>query len=160
MPAMTDPMAAFKSLQQAIDSRLVAFQRCKVHHDLQVLLDEPAPGKTRFTYAKISNGKVMAIAMFALTDPVSGVLCFQLGYAVRESTRNSGLGAAIVKESIEEISSGFKATPLQRFYVEAVVGVSNIPSNKIAAKILSSAPTECTDVLSGEPALQYLRLIE
>jgi hypothetical protein len=160
MPVMTDPMAALNSLQQVIDNRLVVLQRCKVHRGLQLLLDEPAPGKTRFTYANISNGKVIAIAMFALADRVNGVPCFQLGYAVLESMRNTGLGEATVRKSIEEISKGFKATPLQRFYVEAIVGVSNIPSNKIATKILSPAPTECTDALSGQPALQYLRLVE
>jgi len=152
-------MAALNSLQQAIDNRLVIFLQCKVHRDLQMFLDEPAPGKPRFTYANISNGRVMAIAMFAPGDRISGVPCFQLGYAVLGSMRNSGLGAATVRKNIEEISNGFKATPLQRFYVEAIVGVSNIPSNKIAAKILSLAPTECTDVFSGQPALQYLRLI-
>lgn len=160
MAVMTDPMAALNSLQQAIDNRLVVFQRCKVHRDLQVLLDEPAPGKRRFTYANISNGKVMAIAMFAVADHVSGIPCFQLGYAVLESMRNSGLGAATVRKSIEEISNGFKATPIKRFYIEAIVGVSNIPSNKLAAKMLSSTPEECTDAFSGQPALQYLRLIE
>jgi hypothetical protein len=160
MPAMTDPMAALNSLQRALDNKLVFFQRGKLHRDLQVLLDEPAPGKTRFTYASISNGKVMAIAIFALADPVGGVPCFQLGYAVLESARNGGLGAAIVAKSIEEISNGFKATPLKKFYVEAVVGISNVPSNKIAAKTLAATPTDCTDAFSGEPALQYLRLVE
>src|SRR4029077_6516097 len=100
MPVITDPMAALNSLQQAIDNRLVMFRQCKVHRDLQVLLDEPAPGKPRFTYANIRNGKVMAIAMFAPADRISGVPCFQLGYAVLESMRNSGLGTATVRKSI------------------------------------------------------------
>jgi hypothetical protein len=37
MPTMTDTMAALTSLQQALDNRLVMFQRCKLHPDLQEL---------------------------------------------------------------------------------------------------------------------------
>jgi hypothetical protein len=95
-----------------------------------------------------------------VTEPVEGVPCFQLGYAVLDSARNAGLGSAIVAKSIEEISDGFKATPLKKFYVEAVVGRDNLPSNKIAAKVLAGKATEITDVFSGEPALRYLRLVE
>jgi hypothetical protein len=160
MPAMTDTMAALTSLQQALDNRLVMFQRCKLHPDLQVHLDDPSPGVSRFTYANISKGKVLAIAMFVVAEPVEGVPCFQLGYAVLDSARKAGLGSAIVAKSIEEISHGFKATPLKKFYVEAVVGRDNLPSNKIAAKVLARRPTEITDVFSGESALQYLRLVE
>ena len=160
MPAMTDTMAALTSLQQALDNRLVMLQRCKLHPDLQVHLDEPSPGVSRFTYANISKGEVLAIAMFVVAEPVEGVPCFQLGYAVLDSARKAGLGSAIVAKSIEEISHGFKATPLKKFYVEAVVGRGNLPSNKIAAKVLAARPTEITDVFSGEAALQYLRLVE
>src|SRR5688572_15051771 len=151
MPAMTNTMAALTSLQEAVDNKLVTFQKCKLHPELQVHLDEPSPGVSRFTYASISKGKVLAIAMFVLTEPVKGEHCFQLGYAVRESARNAGIGSAIVAKGIEEISNGFKATPLKRFYVEAVVGKDNPASNKIAAKILSTTPTEIIDTFSGEP---------
>jgi hypothetical protein len=160
MPAMTDTMAALTSLQQALNNGLVTFQRCKLHPDLQVHLDEPSPRVSRFTYASISKGNVLAIAMFVMAEPVEGVHCFQLGYAVLESARRAGLGSAIVAKGIEEIRNGFKATPLKEFYVEAVVGKYNLASNKIAAKVLSATPTEITDVFSGEPALQYLRLVE
>jgi hypothetical protein len=60
MPAMTDTMTALTSLQQAVDSRMVMFQRCKLHPDLQVHLDNPSPGVSRFTYANIAKGTVLA----------------------------------------------------------------------------------------------------
>jgi hypothetical protein len=40
MIAITDPMSALNSLQQAMDD--LVFQQCKVHRDLQLHLDEPA----------------------------------------------------------------------------------------------------------------------
>jgi hypothetical protein len=46
MPAMTDPMQALISLQNAVDHRLVRLQRCDLYPDLRVLLDQPA-GKPR-----------------------------------------------------------------------------------------------------------------
>lgn len=85
------------------------------------------------TYANISKGKVVAIAMFVVAEPVERVPCFQFGGARLYSARNAGLSGAIVAKSIEDISRGFKATGLKKFYVEAVVGRDKLPSNKIAA---------------------------
>jgi hypothetical protein len=65
------------------------------------------------------------------------------------------MGTGILSKSVEEISNGFEATPLKRFYEEAMVDVDNVPSNKIAAEVLSTAPTEIKDVFSGAPALHY-----
>jgi hypothetical protein len=45
------------------------------------------------------------------------------------------------------------------FYVEAVVGVDNRPSQRVAEKVISDAPTAVQDQVSGEPALQYIRRI-
>ncbi len=159
MPAMTDPMQALISLQNAVDHRLVRLQRCDLYPELRVLLDQPA-GKARFTYAAIEQGKVIAISMFVLVDPVNGTPCFQTGYAVIESRRKQGLGSAILAKGIEELRNGLKRQGPAKFYVEGIVAVSNIPSNQLAAKWISATPKPCADCFSGEPSMQYLKLIE
>jgi hypothetical protein len=159
MPAMTDPMQALVSLQNAVDRQLVRLQKCDLYPDLRVLLDQPA-GRTRFTYATIERRKVIAISMFVLADPIKGIPCFQTGYAVIESMRKQGLGSAVLSKGMEELLNGLKRQGPAKFYVEGIVDVSNAPSNKLAAKWLSANPKPCVDCFSGEPSMQYLKLME
>lgn len=77
-----------------------------------------------------------------------------------ESRRGKGLGSAILSQGMEELHRGFGRQCAKKFYVEGVVSVSNDPSNKIARRLLSDTPTAITDEVSGEAALQYLKLLE
>jgi len=157
---MTDPMDALVKLQAALDSRIpLQTQRCNIYPDLVLIADEPT-GKLRLTYARIEKRKVIAVSLFALTDPIEGIPCFQAGNAVIESMRRKGLGSAILSRGIEELCNGFKKQGAKKIYIEGVVSVSNEPSNKIARRVLSDAPTSITDAFSGEQAFQYLKLIE
>jgi len=157
---MTDPMDALVKLQAALDSGIpLQQQKCAIYPDLILIADQPA-GKLRLTYAKIQQRKVIAVSLFVLTDPIEGIPCFHAGNAVIESMRGKGLGAAILSQGMEELHKGFKKQGAKKFYVEGVVSVSNEPSNKIARHVLSDTPVAITDALSGEPALQYLKLLE
>ena len=84
---MTDPMESLIGLQEALIARTVQLQKCELHPSIRVLLDHPND-IPRFTYAKIEDNKVQAIALFVLTEPESGLPCFQIGYAVIENKRN------------------------------------------------------------------------
>jgi hypothetical protein len=157
---MTDPMDALVKLQAALDSGVPLQQQpCTIYKDLRLIADQPA-GRLRLTYAKIEIGKVVAVSLFVLTDPIEGIPCFQSGNAVIESMRGKGLGRAILSQGMEELHHGFKKQGANKFYVEGVVSASNEPSNKIARRVLSDHPTPISDAFSGEPALQYLRLLE
>ena len=46
------------------------------------------------------------------------------------------------------------------FYVEAIVGANNKPSQRVADKVISDAPVAVTDQVSGLPAFRYVRRIE
>lgn len=46
------------------------------------------------------------------------------------------------------------------FYVEAIVGADNKPSQRVAEQVISNTPVAVTDKLSGLPAFQYIRKIE
>ena len=159
MSQMTDPMNALNELQIAIDNKAVSLNNCEIYPDLKVLFDEPL-GTPRFTYANTLNGKVKAVSLFVAAERMEGIPCFGIGYAVEKSAQQKGLATDIVKKSIEELSNGLKRNGIPKFYVEAIVGTSNIPSIKLAEKLISKSPRECTDEVSGEPAFQYVRLIE
>ncbi len=61
---------------------------------------------------------------------------------------------------MHELEQQLRIKGLTDYYLEAVIGVNNVPSNRIASKLLSSEPTKTVDNLSGEPAMQYLKRIQ
>lgn len=156
---MVDPMDALLSLQPAIESHRVELQPCALFTDLALLIDYPN-GHKRTTYVRQPDGVAAAIVMVAEVDPYEGLPCFQLGYAVLTTHRGRGIGLRIVEDAIAELRHDLKRAGLKAFYVEAVVSPSNVPSNKIASRLIAATPSLITDMDSGEPALQYLRRIE
>lgn len=161
MPQLTDPMTALESLEPAIRRGAVTMQPCDVHEDLQVLLDRPDGVNVRITYAKINqDGAVEGIAILTPVEPIEGVATFGLGYAVAERFRGRGVASDIVTKAIDEFRIGMARNGLTEFYVEAIVGVNNAPSNAVARKLLSDNPKEGTDSISGEPILAYVKLIK
>jgi len=158
MARMTDPMDGLRSLQIALDHNEVELLDCEVHPDIKVILDHPN-GEPRITYVTIREHKALAISIFVRADPLEGLPCFNLGYAVAESERQQGLATVIVQKGLDELGNGMRRHGVPRFYVEAVVEVSNIPSHKLARRLISDNPTPCTDCFSGEAAMHYNKLI-
>ncbi|MFD1745792.1 GNAT family N-acetyltransferase [Rhizobium helianthi] len=159
MPAMTDPMAALISFQRELKRGTLQIQPCETDPNLFVHLDHPT-GKPRFTYVRLEGKTVASMAIFALVEPIERQQCFHMGYAVAEGFRHQGRGREIAAAALRELANGFSRTPIRTFYVEAVVGVGNEASHKIAAKLLSGMPTPITDEISGEPAFQYLLKVD
>lgn len=153
---MTDPMDALSSFQEALKNGEISPQTGEVHSDLLVLVDR-ANGTPRFTYALTENGRAVAVAIFVVTDPINGTPCFNAGYAVEPTFRSKGHGQLVVQKAFDELTNGFKRAKVPHLYVEAIVSISNEPSKKLAQRLFSTKPAECTDVESGQPALQYVR---
>ena len=156
---MTDPMDALNGLQVALSDRTVELKPCDLHPEIGVLLDQPN-GIPRFTYAQVKGNKVQAIVLFAMVEPVKGLPCFHLGYAVTESMRNQGIGIRILQQAIDELINGMCRNRIKEFYLEAIVSTENVASNKIAKRLISGGPELCKDAISGEPAYQYLRKVQ
>lgn len=154
--AMTDPITSLKSFQQALIDEEISPQRAKLHDDVLVLLDHPN-GKTRFTYALVKDQRVVAVAIFVLGDPLNGSPCFNTGYAVDEAYRSRGYGKEVVRKALDELINGFRRAKVPHLYVEAIVSTSNEHSKKLASALFTDSPTEGTDAVSGQPALQYVR---
>ncbi|EJN17834.1 hypothetical protein PMI36_05251 [Pseudomonas sp. GM79] len=155
---IADPMDALVSLQREV-RRGMPTQSGDLNHWIKVVLDQPN-GVIRYTYARVEHGRVKAIAIFVLHEPIGGVPCFNLGYAVPEAYRNRGWACEIVEQGIQELRHGLGRHGAKSFYVEAVVGKDNFASLRVASKIISETPIEGTDSESGEPVLAYTRLVE
>ncbi len=159
MSQMTDPMNALRELQKALDNKWVDLTPCDIYKEISIIVDQPN-GVPRFTYAIVESGKVHAVSLFALADPVERLPCFNVGYAVLESVRGNGIGTEILRKSIDEIYTGLARNGQKMFYIEAIVAIENKSSNSIAKKLISNSPTRCQDQFSGEDAFQYLRKLQ
>lgn len=122
-------------------------------------MDQP-DGNIRLSYVRLDGMKLTAFAVLAVTEPIDGTPCFQIGVAVPEQFRRQGRAKEIMTAALAEMASGFGRAGVKEFYVEAIVSVDNEASNRAAASVLSDDPKSVTDQFSGEPALQYLRLVE
>ncbi|HEY3815372.1 MAG TPA: hypothetical protein VGL66_19295 [Caulobacteraceae bacterium] len=156
MPAMTDPHDALVSFQQALAEGALQLRPGEL--DLTLLLHVDHPNNVlRLTYVHTEGTTVTALAMFAQVEPYEGLPCFQVGYAVPDACRGKGRAKAVLKAAIAEMEHGFARTPLKRFYVEAVVGVDNAPSRKIAEAVFEQTGTEITDEVSDQPAIHFVK---
>jgi hypothetical protein len=154
---IAEPMDALVSLQREV-RRGMPTQRCDLSPGVRVILDQPN-GVLRYTYARIEHGRVKAVALFVHHEPIDGVPCFNLGYAVPEAYRNRGWASEIVELDIQELRQGFGRHGAKSFYVEAVVGKDNLSSLRVASKVISDVPIGGTDSESGEPVFAYTRLV-
>ncbi len=155
---MTDPMNALEQLQIALDKGVVQLTPCEIHKELGVIADQPN-GTPRFTYALMKKGKVQGVSLFALAEPIEGLPCFNIGYAVIENVRGKGIASELVRKGIDKLRNGFKRNGIAEFYIEAVVSVTNEPSNRLASKLISDTPKSGSDCFSGEESFQYVRKV-
>lgn len=158
LSAMTDPLDSLVSFQQAFDDRELQRQRGEIDRKLFVHADRPQ-GEVRLSYAYVHRKTITALAIAVRTEPIEGIPCFQLGVAVPEAHRGQGRAKLIVEAAIAEMKNGLARNGIRVFYVEAIVGAHNAPSQRVAAATISDAPKEVTDQFSGLPAYQYLRKV-
>jgi predicted acetyltransferase len=155
MPTIINPMDAFKTFEPALRRGELAIQRGTIHPEMIVHLDHPV-GEMRLTYAKMRGESVAAIAMIASAESLNGIAVFQIGYAVPQHLRKQGLAKLVAQAAIEEFTAGMKRNGVQSFYLEAIVGVKNIASHKVAEHVIGGNTKKVSDSHSGEAALQYI----
>lgn len=159
MSQMTDPLTALKSFQDALANDVLSLQPGIIDRELFVHLDHPN-GLTRLTYVRLDCRTVTALAMFVQVDPLEGIPCFQIGYAVPERYRAQARAKDIVAAAIAELKRGLTGNGVPAFYIEAVVGTDNEPSKRVASAAISTSPVQITDDVSGLPAFHYVRKVE
>lgn len=154
---MADPIIVLNSLQQAIDDGM--------HIDLNELeasykffYDEPGHGR-RFSFAKIINSEAQALAIFGLVTKIENIICFNVGYAVKDSCRGQGLAIEAVNHGLEQLKKQLKYEGLTKFYLEAVIDKNNIHSINVAKKLFADKPIPVIDGESGTHSIQFKKLI-
>lgn len=158
MPGMADPHEALVSFQKQV-RRGLELTPGTLDPGILVHMDQPN-GQARFTYARIVDNVAIALAMFVLSEPIDGVPCFGLGYAVPKKYRRRGNATAIARDGLAELQHGLARGGISSFYIEAVVGIDNLPSQRVSEKVVSAIHTKITDSVSGFPALRYVRKLE
>lgn len=155
---MPDPMVTLAEFQKAYRRGIDSIP-CELHPNIILHVDRPE-GTPRLTYAKVEHGRVKALAVFVVTDPIDGEQCYHVGYAVPEAYRGRGWASEILQQGIDELRNGLRRNGVKRFYVEAIVSQDNLPSQHVAAKVISASPKSGTDGNTGEPTFEYTRLVE
>lgn len=156
---MTDPSQALQSFQQALLHGGIQVQPGVLDRNIYVHFDRPNGG-SRFTYVRLEGTTVTAFVEFASCEAIEGSPCFGIGYAVPEAFRNQGRAKDAIRAALSEMQQGLGRIGLSVFYVEAIVGADNKPSQRVAEQVVSDTPVAVTDHVSGLPAFQYVRKIE
>jgi hypothetical protein len=153
---MTDPSNALPLFQSALLAGQIPLRPGRIDQALFAAPDE-VNGKFRMSYLRLQERVITALVQFVALDPIDGLPCFHIGYAVPEPYRRQGIARSAVLSAFSEMEHGYGRNWPQRFFVEAVVSPDNIGSKKVAEALFESAPEPITDSVSGKPALRYLR---
>lgn len=158
MSLMPDPTILITSLQEALDSGMSLIPS-DFNADYTMFYDEPFIGGRRYTFAKIVNREVQAMAIFGLEDPLNGVTCYNLGYAVKKSYQGLGLAVEASKLGIEKLKYEFRSDGIKKFYIEAVIDIKNSHSINVANKLFSSPGCPIKERETEIPCFHYKELI-
>ena len=102
-----------------------------------------------------------AFANFLQCDPILGLPCLAVAYAVPEAYRNQGRAKEIVNAAISDLRQVLgQSGQHPAFFVEAIVGADNVASQRVAEQVISAESEAITDQPSGLPALRYVRRVQ
>ncbi|QDX97065.1 hypothetical protein EGD00_08170 [Pectobacterium carotovorum subsp. carotovorum] len=155
--SMTDPYDGMVSFQQALHEGILEISPVANHQDLFSYLDVPAPGIRRLTYARLSEDRrtVKAFLSCVMNGEVDGFPCVAVGYAVPESERNQGYAKMILRDVISDQIYQSRMSDIHTLYIEAVIDVSNIVSQRVAEAVLNVERESIIDAVSGRSAYRY-----
>ena len=155
--AMADPHAGMVSFQECLQKGILKLARVGDHLNLFSHFDVPAPGVGRLTYARLSEDGRTVCAFLAciMNGEVDGFPCVAVGYAVPEKLRNRGAAKKILADVIQDQINQARRNGFPAVYIEAVVDVNNLPSQRVASATLGVDRESITDVASGRPAFRY-----
>jgi RimJ/RimL family protein N-acetyltransferase len=132
---MTDPSNALQSFQQALLHGEIQLQPGVLDRNIYVYVDHPN-GDRRLTYVRLEGTTVTAFVEFVPCEPIEGTPCFSIGYAVPEAYRNNGRAKEIISAAVSEMKRGLGRIGMSVFYIEAIVGADNKPSQRVAEQVI------------------------
>ncbi|WP_433884872.1 hypothetical protein [Pseudomonas vranovensis] len=154
---MADPYVGMLSFQKAMEAGELDISLVTNHQDLYSHIDRPEPGTTRLTYVRLSENQkvVQAFVACIINGQVNGHPCVAVGYAVPENLRSRGNAKKVLRDVIGDQIYQAGCMGFSELYVEAVVDVTNIESQRVAEAVLSGSRESITDRASGCPAFRY-----
>ena len=150
-----DPSTVLPSFQAAYLNGEIRVTRGTRFKDLICHMDSPR-GVNRTSFALLKSEQVVALVQLPESEPLDGLRCFDIGYAVPEPYRNQGLCKKAVQASIIELAALLAIAGEKAFYVEAIVAAENVASRRVAEQLISDQPEEITEGRSGKLAFSYL----
>ena len=153
---MTDPSDALPLFQSALLADQIPLRPGSIDRQLFAAPDE-VNGKFRMSYLRLQGKVITALVQYVAIEPIDGLPCFHLGYAVPEQYRRQGIARGAVLAAFSEMENGYSRSWPRRFFVEAVISPDNTGSKKVAEALFRSPPESITDSVSGKLALRYLR---
>lgn len=157
---MIDPFNALISFQEEFSRGHLKLQPGSLYPNLYAYLEMFEGDSFRFTYVRIENSTVIAFVNFVRCEPIQRTPSVQIGYAVPKAYQNRGLAKNTIKMAISELQYGWRRAGIATFYVEAIVGAENKPSQRVAEQVISSKPVSISDEFKGLPAFQYIKKVE
>lgn len=158
MSLMANPMVILTNFQQALNSGPSIDPR-KLNEGYLSLYDEPNVGRKRYSFIKVVDGEVQVLAIFGLEDPINGVECYSVGYAVNEKYRGRGLAVEAVNKGLAGLVKVLNQRNIDSFLMEAVIDKTNTPSIKVAEKLFSAPGVPVMETESETPSWHFRRLI-
>ena len=160
--SMTDPHIGMVSFQQGLKAGILQLGQVANHQNLFSHFDVPAPGINRLTYVRLSKDRktVEAFLSCVMNGVVDGFPCVSVGYAVPESERNQGRAKQIFRDVINDQIYQASKNGIETIYVEAVVDVTNLASQKVAEAVLNVERESIIDSESGRPAYRYTACVK
>lgn len=153
---MVDPMDGLNAFNDAFGRGIVDVQRGALDPTIFVHFDRPA-GEMRWTYVRLDGGVATALVSIIPAEPVGAEPCFGIGYAVLPDHRGKGLATNLVGSAIAEFRNGIGRHGINTVHIEALVGVENKASQRVAEKSICAEGRHTTDGYSGEPAVHYIK---
>lgn len=150
-------METLVGFDKALRAKQIGTARMPGNEKIHIHQDMPAPNTPRITYARLKGSHVTAVTVITTGDPVNGVRCFHIGYAVREDQRGKGLAKELVAAALEDFAGNMHKNGLDEFWVEASVDQDNPASAAVARAVLDVEPEDETDNTDGTPIWHYLK---
>jgi hypothetical protein len=159
---MADPYHGLVSFQQGLRAGILNPAPVKPYKNLYSHFDVSAPGVQRLTYVRLNeHGKtVTAFPSCVMNGQVDGYPCVAFGYAVPEDMRNRGFAKAIVRDAMQDQAVQAARAGHSAVYIEAVVDIANLASQRAAEAVLGAPREEIVDRLSTRQAYRYTRRLD
>ena len=150
-------METLLGFDEALRAKRIATARMRGNENIHIHQDMPAPQTPRLTYARLKGAHVTAVVVITIGDPVDGVRCFHIGYAVREDQRGKGVAKELVAAALNDFAQNMLKSDLDELWFEASVDQNNSASVAVAKAVLDVEPEGKIDDADGTPIWHYLK---